>query len=76
VKEEKVVDLWGFNRSNRSGLKHYDGNTLQNIYSSTKCASAMALGSLVDRGLLKYEDKISKHWPEFAKHGKQDITVA
>lgn len=30
---------------------------------------------LVDRGRLKYSDKISSFWPEFAKHGKEDITV-
>ena len=31
---------------------------------------------MVDRGLLNYDDKISKHWPQFAKKGKQDLTVA
>ncbi|KHJ92068.1 hypothetical protein OESDEN_08051 [Oesophagostomum dentatum] len=30
---------------------------------------------LVDRGRLKYSDKISSFWPEFAKHGKENITV-
>ncbi|ETN84304.1 hypothetical protein NECAME_06937 [Necator americanus] len=30
---------------------------------------------LVDRGRLKYSDKISSFWPEFAKQGKENITV-
>lgn len=29
---------------------------------------------LVDRGYIKYEDKISKFWPEFAQNGKSEIT--
>ena len=28
------------------------------------------------RGLLKYSDKISQHWPEFAQKGKGDATIA
>jgi CubicO group peptidase (beta-lactamase class C family) len=26
-------------------------------------------------GLLDYEDKVAKYWPEFAQHGKEDIRV-
>ena len=29
----------------------------------------------MDKGLLKYGDKISKYWPEFAQKGKGHITV-
>ena len=25
---------------------------------------------------MKYEEKISTYWPEFAKHGKENFTVA
>ena len=31
---------------------------------------------LVDRGLIDYDDAISKHWPEFAKESKHSITLA
>ncbi len=31
---------------------------------------------MVDRNLVKYEDKVADHWPEFAKNGKENITVA
>jgi len=37
---------------------------------------AVALAMLVDRGLVKYDDAVSKHWPEFGQHGKQDVTLA
>ena len=34
------------------------------------------MGMLFDRGLFKYEDKISKHWPEFGQNGKENITIS
>jgi len=37
---------------------------------------AVALAMLVGRGLVKYDDAVSKHWPEFGQHGKQDVTLA
>jgi len=30
---------------------------------------------LVDRGLLNYEDKVTKYWPEFGQGGKENVTV-
>jgi len=30
---------------------------------------------LVDRGILDYNEKVSKYWPEFAQNGKENITV-
>ncbi|VDK65670.1 unnamed protein product [Gongylonema pulchrum] len=37
------------------------------------CAICFAM--LVDRGLVAYEDQVSKHWPEFGQNGKEDITI-
>ncbi len=31
---------------------------------------------MVDRGLLKYDEKVSKYWPEFAQKGKGDLKLA
>ena len=31
------------------------------------------MGMLFDRGLFKYDDKVSKHWPEFGQEGKDNI---
>ncbi|KRX10172.1 Beta-lactamase/transpeptidase-like protein [Pseudocohnilembus persalinus] len=30
---------------------------------------------LVDQGLLKYDEKVAKYWPEFAQNGKENITL-
>ena len=30
---------------------------------------------MVDKGLLDYESKISKYWPEFGRNGKENITL-
>lgn len=71
VGEEKVVDLWASIND-----PDYDGDTLTNVFSSTKSLAAIALATLVDKGILKYTDRISQHWPEFGQNGKEDITVA
>ena len=31
---------------------------------------------MVDQGLLKYENPVCEYWPEFAKNGKEKVTVA
>ena len=48
----------------------------QMIFSSGKSVMALAIAMLVDKGLLKYDDKVSQHWPEFGQKGKEDLTVA
>ncbi len=47
----------------------------QVIFSSTKMVAAIAIASLVDQGLVDYDDKISSAWPEFAQNGKDSIRV-
>jgi len=72
LKGQKVVDLAG-----SSVDPAYDADSLQTIWSSTKNLTALAMACLVDRGLLSYSDKVTKHWPEFgAQEGKELITVA
>ena len=36
------------------------------------CSVAM----LCRQGLLSYGERISRYWPEFAEHGKEEVTVA
>lgn len=50
-------------------------NSLFNVFSVTKGIITTAVHLLVERGQLKYTDKIAQHWPAFAAHGKQDATV-
>ena len=52
------------------------GDSLLNIFSSGKSITALAMASLVGSGLVRYEDRISQHWPEFGAQGKTEITVA
>mmetsp|Transcript_11989 Transcript_11989/g.22178 ORF Transcript_11989/g.22178 Transcript_11989/m.22178 type:complete len:540 (+) Transcript_11989:169-1788(+) len=54
----------------------YNGNTIQNMYSSGKNMEVVCIAVLVDRGLLAYTDLVIKHWPEFGQFGKNDITIA
>ncbi|XP_071948023.1 beta-lactamase domain-containing protein 2-like [Antedon mediterranea] len=73
-KGKKVVDIWG-GYADKEAHRPWKPDTLPNIYSSGKGVAAIAVAMLVDRGLLKYSDKVVKYWPEFGKHGKQDVTV-
>jgi len=70
---ECVVDLWG-------GVKDRAGNpwvrdTMSPSLSTTKGVACTLLHKLVDRGLLDYDDRVAKHWPEFGQAGKEAITV-
>ncbi len=49
---------------------------MQLIFSGTKGLTALCMAMLIDRGLLKLEDPVCLHWPEFAAQGKQAVTVA
>jgi CubicO group peptidase (beta-lactamase class C family) len=70
-----IVDLWGGFR-NRARSTPWTRDTLINVWSSTKAVTATALAILVDRGLVRYEDKVASVWPEFAQAGKEQITIA
>ena len=37
--------------------------------------AALCMAILVERGYLNYEEKVSYYWPEFAQHGKENVTV-
>jgi CubicO group peptidase (beta-lactamase class C family) len=50
-------------------------DTLWLLYSNTKVVTAAALWVLVEEGALTFHDRIADHVPEFAAHGKGDITV-
>ena len=71
VGEELVVDLWGY-----SSDGNYNGDTLSTVFSNTKSLTSICMAMMYDQGLISYSDKISMHWPNFAKHHKEDITIA
>ncbi len=69
-----VVDLWGGVRTPSTGALWTSG-TRANIWSTTKGVAALCFAMLVDRGKLSYEDRVAAHWPEFAAHKKEHVTV-
>jgi CubicO group peptidase (beta-lactamase class C family) len=68
---EPVVDLWGGVADSATG-RPWREDSLQLFYSGTKGMVAICLLMLIERGKLRLDDPVSRHWPEF---GKPDILV-
>jgi CubicO group peptidase (beta-lactamase class C family) len=73
-KGEKVVDLWGGVRNKTTG-EPWEENTMVLVFSTTKGMSGLAIALANSRGLVDYDERVSKYWPEFAQEGKEKITV-
>ena len=54
---------------------HARPDTLWLLFSQTKVLTTAAVWSLVEDGTLSFSDKVTDHLPEFAAHGKGDITL-
>eukprot|EP00127_Corallochytrium_limacisporum_P006699 Clim_evm12s233 gene=Clim_evmTU12s233 len=67
-----VLDAVGGSTSKGSPVME---DTLTMVWSSTKSQTSLVIAMLVDRGLLDYDRPICHYWPEFAKNGKEKITV-
>lgn len=74
VDGERVVDLWGGVADRDSG-RPWQEDTIGVVMSATKGASALCAHMLADRGLLGLDDPVSRHWPEFGRRGKEEITL-
>jgi CubicO group peptidase (beta-lactamase class C family) len=72
---ECVVDLWG-GYIDRQLDRPWQRDTLVTLWSTTKGIAALCVALLVDRGMVRYEDKVADHWPEFAAAGKADVTIS
>jgi CubicO group peptidase (beta-lactamase class C family) len=72
VNGTQMIDLCGGTTLDN---KPYNRDNLQMVFSVSKAISKIVITMLVDRGHLKYEDKVSKYWPEFAQGGKENVTV-
>ena len=46
------------------------------LYSQTKPIFTSVVWMLIEDGLLRFHDRIAEYVPEFARHGKEDITLA
>ena len=72
VGDERVVDLW----ASTTGDTDFNADSLVNVFSSGKSLESIALASLVAKGLLDYNARITEYWPEFGAQGKDELTVA
>lgn len=50
-------------------------DTLFLLYSNTKVIVATALWQLFEQGRIRFTDRVSHYLPDFARHGKRDITL-
>jgi CubicO group peptidase (beta-lactamase class C family) len=71
---ETLVDLWGGTADPATG-REWKRDTLGIVWSCTKGATALCAHVLIARGELSLDDRVADHWPEFAKNGKDGVTV-
>jgi CubicO group peptidase (beta-lactamase class C family) len=74
VDGEKVVDLWGGIRNEKT-REPWRQDTMVVVHSATKGLAAMTLALAHSRGWLDYQERVATYWPEFAQNGKEKITV-
>ena len=69
-----IIDLWG-GYTDKDHTDEWCRDTLATVWSTTKGIAAITLAYAHQNGLLDYEEKVSKYWPEFGCNGKEEITV-
>jgi CubicO group peptidase (beta-lactamase class C family) len=72
----KLALFESFGRTSISPAGTANANTLWLLFSNTKVITATAIWALVEDGVLRFADRIADHIPEFAQHGKADVTLA
>ena len=72
--DEVLVDLYG-GWKDVSATHPWGEGDIALVYSLTKGLTGMAGAVAVSRGLFAYEERVADIWPEFAAHGKGDVTV-
>jgi CubicO group peptidase (beta-lactamase class C family) len=74
VDGEPVVDLWGGTADPETG-RAWDRDTIGLVWSCTKGATALCAHMLVAQGVLDLDAPVATYWPDFAKNGKDGVTV-
>jgi CubicO group peptidase (beta-lactamase class C family) len=69
-----VVDLWG-GIANSETNQTWKENTVVQVASTTKGATAICAHLLAQRGELDLDASVSRYWPEFGARGKSTIPV-
>ena len=74
VEGETVVDLWGgYADAARTAPWRHD--TITCMMSVTKSCAAVALLTLVERGVVDLDAPVSDYWPAFSGNGKDGMSV-
>ena len=71
---ELVVDIWA-GSADAAGTQPWQRDTMAMSFSSTKGVVSTVVHRLVDRGLLDYDDPVSKWWPVFEHGERRRISV-
>jgi CubicO group peptidase (beta-lactamase class C family) len=50
-------------------------DTLFNFFSASKAVTAMVIHLLDERGVVHLDDAVVEYFPEFGRHGKEDVTL-
>lgn len=69
-----VIDIWA-GYADAAQTRHWEKDTIVNVYSTTKVMTVLCSLMLVDRGLLDLDAPVAKYWPEFAQAGKEKLPV-
>ncbi len=69
-----ALDLWDGLADDAAGTP-VAADTMFILYSSTKPLAAVCLHILWERGRLAWDDRVADYWPEFARHGKDSVTI-
>lgn len=70
---DPVVDIW-VGHADRNGTP-WRRDTMAMSFSTTKGVVSTVIHRLVDRGELAWDDPVASVWPEFARAGKDQITI-
>lgn len=72
---EPVIEARGGTADERTGAA-WRPDTLSVVFSCTKGLATIAIGRLLESGVLRSLDvPVAEIWPEFAAHGKGEVTV-
>jgi CubicO group peptidase (beta-lactamase class C family) len=66
-RDQLVVDL--------VGGEHLGTDSITGVFSASKGVAAVALGTLIGSGVIDLDRMVVDYWPEFAAHGKNQMTV-
>jgi CubicO group peptidase (beta-lactamase class C family) len=66
-RDEPVVDL--------VGGPELDAESITGVFSATKGAAALVLGTRVRSGAIDLDERVAYYWPQFAQRGKGEVTV-